>query len=37
MDVNAKNFHYFERKAVNSTEKQDVMTTHNLTEYPKDL
>lgn len=37
MDPNGKTFYYYERKAVSSTEKQDVMTTHQLTEYPKEL
>lgn len=37
IDQNAHTFYYYERKAVSQTEKQDVMQTHNLTEYPKEL
>ena len=37
MDVNAHNFHYYERKAVSSSEKQDVMTSYSLSDYPKEL
>ena len=36
-DPNGVNFYYYERKAVTTTEKQDVMTTYSLTEYPKEL
>ena len=32
------NFNYYERKATSSnSEKQDVMKTHTLSEYPKEL
>jgi polo-like kinase 1 len=35
---NGKNFfYYYERKPISATEKQDVMTTHSLLEYPKEL
>ena len=37
MDSKGVNFQYYERKAINSNEKQDVMTTHLLTDYPKEL
>jgi polo-like kinase 1 len=37
MDPDGKRFYYYERKAVSSTEKQDVMSTHSLEDYPKDL
>lgn len=37
IDPNGHTFFYYERKAVSSTEKQDVMQTYNLTDYPKDL
>jgi polo-like kinase 1 len=37
MDTNSAQFQYYERKAISSTEKQDVMVTHSLTDYPKDL
>ncbi len=37
IDPNGSNFYYYERKAVSSTEKQDVMATHSLTDYPKEL
>ena len=37
IDPNGHTFYYFERKAVSSGEKQDVMQQYNLTEYPKDL
>ncbi len=37
IDPNGHTFYYYERKAVSTTEKQDVMTTHTLTDYPKDL
>ncbi len=30
-------FFYYERKAVSNTEKQDVMTQHTLSDYPKEL
>jgi polo-like kinase 1 len=30
-------FFYYERKPVSATEKQDVMSTHALTDYPKEL
>jgi polo-like kinase 1 len=35
---NSQKFLYFERKQLNGTgEKQDVMQTHSLSDYPKDL
>jgi len=37
LDPNGKTFYYYERKAVSATEKQDVMSTHSMTEYPKEL
>jgi polo-like kinase 1 len=37
IDPNGHTFYYYERKAVSTTEKQDVMTTYTLTDYPKDL
>ena len=37
METNGTGFHYYERKAVSTTEKQDVMITHSLTDYPKEL
>lgn len=37
VDPNGKNFYYYERKAVSTNEKQDVMQTYDLTDYPKDL
>ena len=37
MDPNGQTFYYYERKAVSSSEKQDVMTSYSLTEYPKEL
>jgi polo-like kinase 1 len=37
MDPIGKVFYYYERKTISSTEKQDVMITHSLTDYPKDL
>ena len=37
IDSNGHTFYYYERKAVSNTEKQDVMQTHNLTDYPKEL
>ena len=37
IDPNAHTFYYYERKSISTTEKQDVMTTYTLTEYPKDL
>ena len=30
-------FYYYERKAISSTEKQDVLSKYPLTEYPKEL
>ena len=30
-------FYYYERKPISATEKQDVMTTHSLLDYPKEL
>lgn len=30
-------FFYYERKPVSATEKQDVMSTHTLTDFPKEL
>jgi polo-like kinase 1 len=30
-------FYYYERKAVSATEKQDVMSTYSLGDFPKDL
>lgn len=37
--LQAKNplFYYYERKPISATEKQDVMTTHSLLDYPKEL
>jgi polo-like kinase 1 len=37
IDPDGNKFYYYERKAVSNTEKQDVMTTYTLTDYPKDL
>ncbi|CDW76958.1 protein kinase domain protein [Stylonychia lemnae] len=37
IDPNGHTFYYYERKAVSTSEKQDVMQTYNLTDYPKDL
>lgn len=37
MDPNGKTFYYFERKAVSNSEKQDVMSTYQLTDHPKEL
>ncbi len=37
LDLNAHDFYYYERKSVDSGEKQDVMTAHNLNTYPKEL
>lgn len=37
IDPNGHTFFYYERKAVSTTEKQDVMQTYNLTDYPKEL
>jgi len=37
IDPNGKVFYYYERKPVSATEKQDVMATHSLTDYPKEL
>jgi len=37
IDPKGHTFYYYERKAVSSTEKQDVMSTFTLTEYPKEL
>jgi len=37
LDTNAHDFYYYERKTVQSGEKQDVLTQHNLTTYPKEL
>jgi polo-like kinase 1 len=35
---NGKNvFYYYERKPISATEKQDVMTTHSLLDFPKEL
>ena len=36
-DSTGNSFYYFERKAISATEKQDVMTTHTFTNYPKEL
>ena len=33
----ATSFYYYERKAISATEKQDVLTKYNLTDYPKEL
>jgi polo-like kinase 1 len=30
-------FYYYERKSISATEKQDVMTTHSLLDFPKEL
>ena len=36
--ANGKNvFYYYERKPISATEKQDVMTTHSLLDFPKEL
>lgn len=36
--TNGKNvFYYYERKPISPTEKQDVMTTHSLLDFPKEL
>ena len=32
-----KSFYYYERKAISSTEKQDVLTKHPFDDYPKEL
>ncbi len=37
IDPKGHQFYYYERKPVSNTEKQDVMSTHNLNDYPKDL
>ena len=37
IDPNGHTFFYYERKAISSSEKQDVMNTYTLTEYPKEL
>lgn len=37
LDVGGSQFYYFERKVVSNSEKQDVMTTHSLNNYPKEL
>ena len=37
LDLNCQDFYYFERKAISQTEKQDVMSSHTLTDYPKEL
>ncbi len=37
MNSDAQSFQYYERKAISTTEKQDVMVNHSLTDYPKDL
>ena len=37
IDPNGHTFYYYERKAVSTSEKQDVMQTYNLTDFPKDL
>jgi polo-like kinase 1 len=37
IDPNGHSFYYYERKAISSTEKQDVMITYDLADYPKDL
>ena len=36
-EANGNNFFYYERKAVASNEKQDVMTQYSLTNFPKEL
>lgn len=37
MGINGQVFYYYERKLINQNEKQDVMSTYSLTDYPKDL
>lgn len=37
IDPNGHSFYYYERKAVSSSEKQDVMNTYDLSDYPKEL
>lgn len=38
LTLGSKNlFYYYERKPISATEKQDVMTTHSLNEFPKEL
>ena len=37
IDQDGIRFQYYERKAVSTTEKQDVMTAYTLTDFPKEL
>jgi polo-like kinase 1 len=37
IDPKGHQFYYYERKTITNNEKQDVMTTHSLSDYPKDL
>ena len=37
IDPDGHKFYYYERKAISSSEKQDVMISYTLSEYPKDL
>ena len=37
LDTDQHKFFYYERKAVTQTEKQDVMSSYTLSEYPKEL
>ena len=37
IDANGHTFYYYERKAVSSNEKMDVMQTYSLTDYPKEI
>lgn len=34
---NLSTFYYYERKTVSASEKQDVMQTHEVSNYPKEL
>ena len=36
-DPHNSNIYYFERKPISANEKQDVMSTYSLAEYPKEL
>lgn len=37
VEQNGQNFFYYERKAISSTEKQDIMSSYPLNDYPKEL
>jgi polo-like kinase 1 len=37
IDPNCHNFYYYERKAIHTAEKQDVMQQHSLTDYPQEM